>query len=168
MVFGRARAALAIAGCLALLGCGSSAEGPGPRACERLAKADLPSLLGGQIRPPEQRIDDATERRIYISTCSVRRLHGARSLSLFLREHRRPDLPIASEQIRRMTEGLSRDALSSAWLDIEGLGEAAAWEPNLRQLVFVDDEGRQAFILSIGPGGDPLVIARAAAEAVLN
>lgn len=159
--------AVALAGLA--VGCADSADGPSARACARLADADLPSLLGGQIQPPEERVDDAPDRRIYISTCTVRRVHGRRTLSLMLREQRRPDMPLASEQLRRLQESLARDAPGDlAWVALSGIGEAASWSARIRQLIVIDDEGRRTFMLSVGPGGDPLVVAQAAARAALD
>ncbi len=162
-------AALTGALLLTLGACAAETDGPSARACERLADGDLPSLLGGQIQKPVQRVDDAPERAIYLSTCQVRRVHGPRRLSLMLREQRRPNMPLAAEQIRRLKESLSRDARGDpGWRDVAGLGEAAAWSPALRQLIMIDDEGRRSFILSIGPGGDPFTVAEAAARAALD
>lgn len=155
--------------CALLAACGAGGAGPSARACERLADADLPSLLGGQIRPPVQAVDDAAERGIYLSTCSVRRVHGSRRLALLFREHLRPEQPLASEQVRRMKESLSRDlAQEPSWREIDTLGEAAAWSPELRQLIVVDDEGRRSFLFSLSDGGDPEAIAVAAARAALQ
>lgn len=131
---------------------------PLAHACELLERVDAQQLAGFEserIQPSEERND---QYQVRISQCDHYGQDVSQRFSLVVRQDfSNRKLKPGSEQLAELRDKLVEFANNGVeWRDIDGLGEAAAWNGTANQLTIYEDKGHTTLAFSVYGTGDDL------------
>ena len=131
---------------------------PLAHACEILKRVDASTLAGFEserVQPSEEHND---QYQVRISQCDHYGNDVSQRFSLVVRQDfSNRKLKPGREQLAELREKLVEFANNSVeWRDIEGLGEAAAWNGTANQLTIYEDRGHTTLAFSVYGTDDDL------------
>lgn len=143
---------------------------PLSHACEILEQVDTEALVGfasARVQPEEERNDEFDVR---ISQCDHYGDDMTQRFSFVVRQDfSNRKIKSGQEQLAELREKLGEFAQDGVdWRNVEGLGEAAAWNGTANQLTIYEDKGHTTLAFSVYGTDDPelkaLDLAREALE----
>lgn len=103
------------------------------RACQIFTNAEIADLIGGAVDTPDERHEEqASETEAWLSMCNYYSNDSGVGLGLMLRPHGYDD--VGQESFDDYQRNLQEQLGEWETTPVDGIGDAAAWQPEMRDL----------------------------------
>lgn len=146
-----------IAGLLLVLNSTGCSRPPPPQiegvidACEAISGVEPETILGEPVNDVQEMRNDNPTHKVYIRHCYKYSESGRDKQYGVMIQQDLSDRPVksAAEQLQAIKQNAADHGARSVFKDVPGLGEAAAWNEMMHQMVVIDDEGRTVYRFNV-------------------